>query len=537
MTLLCVPWLAAQDPGAEQELRIGRIEIETRNVFSEEETKDNFLFRLANDLHSTTRPEFIQRELWFGSGDPVHRAQLEELERNLRGMGIFGEVETELQDAGGGASDLRIRTRDRFSLILNSSISLVGGVQKFGGSFGEGNLFGTGKQVIVDFDLESGGERTGSASYVDPQFLGGWHRLSLSLGETEEGPFGRLSFRRPLKHLADDVSYGITVSGRERDVDYFRAGQSTVRVSEERFQGRGFISRSFGPAELRSSIGLELRLRHSDHGPAIGVDAARIRVPGQVREGQLGPMLRLDYLPSYRKVMGLDALDFVEDLGLGLSASLRPAYVLREESGTEGQGFIEGRLRSASEPLPATFLTTDLQGMLRWRGRRARGWRISAALHAFNLSLPGQTLAGSLTYDAALERQDLVPQLTLGEDNGLRGYPARELSGSRRIRLNLEDRVRSDLELLSLHLGFVAFFDAGWLHDATQGLSLSEGFRAVGVGLRLGSSELFGRGIIRVDLAWPLDELGGNDFRVSLSIAAGQVFEFFGNTSELRAEL
>jgi outer membrane protein assembly factor BamA len=127
------------------------------------------------------------------------------------------------------------------------------------------------------------------------------------------------------------------------------------------------------------------------------------------------------------------------------------------------------------------------------------------------------------------EGEDLPIELTLGEDNGLRGYPAREFSGTRRLRFNLEDRIDTGLEVRTVRFGLVPFFDAAWIGDEGWGSPLA----SVGVGLRIGSPEIFGRGVLRFDLAFPLTEVGGESFDPSLSIALGQVFTFFGNSSLL----
>jgi hemolysin activation/secretion protein len=181
-------------------------------------------------------------------------------------------------------------------------------------------------------------------------------------------------------------------------------------------------------------------------------------------------------------------------------------------------------------------LTLDAIGSARWYAGSEQGWFLTAAAHAFQMSLPAQTLAASLTFDAAFDVQGLAPQLTLGEDNGLRGYPAREFGGSRIVRLNIEDRIRTGIEILSVHVGAAGFFDVGWVHGESQDLSLGEAIKSVGVGLRFGSSELFGRNVGRVDFAWPLDDVNGVSYDLSVSFSAGQVFSFFGNATELRRE-
>ena len=77
----------------------------------------------------------------------------------------------------------------------------------------------------------------------------------------------------------------------------------------------------------------------------------------------------------------------------------------------------------------------------------------------------------------------------------------------------------------------VGFFDAGWVAERDQ--SLSDPFRSIGVGLRLGSSECVGGGVLRFDVAFPLDEIPGGSDNVQISVALGQVFSFFGNQANL----
>src|SRR5690606_26882036 len=76
--------------------RIRHVDIRTRDVFSDEAAHGNLLYRAANALHGTTWPHVVERELWFGEGDVVDRADVEELARRLRGTGWFGAVDTEL---------------------------------------------------------------------------------------------------------------------------------------------------------------------------------------------------------------------------------------------------------------------------------------------------------------------------------------------------------------------------------------------------------------------------------------------------------
>ena len=522
----------AQEP---TRVKVRDIDFTTRDIYTAEQAEGNLLYSLANLLHATTRDEVARRELWFGPGVVVTREEVEEVERNLRAMRLFGEVSTELTPNDDGTHDLAIRTRDRFTLSAQAGASAVGGVTKTSATLAENNLFGTGKQVAVNFRAAADDRET-YLRLTDPQLFGGWHRANVIIGDSDHGPFFNVDVTRPFKHLADPYSYGIGGSYAEREVEYYLSGDSVAQVPEVRREVTAFAAHAFGPRDLRGSAGFEARWRTSDYSPAKGSYASSIRVPGDTEEVRLGPTIGVDWRTHYEKVTGLDTLDYVEDLWFGVSAVVRPGLALRDEvgRGSQTQPLLSGVLKASVAPCASTYLTFETAGSARWHGGDAVGWKAFSALHAYPRSLPLQTLAASLTYEAEFETQDLPPQLTLGEDNGLRGYPAREFAGTRVMRLNLEDRIDTGITIWSVHVGAVAFTDVGWVHGDAQGLTMDSPIRSVGVGLRFGSSNLLGNRVVRLDFAWPLDEVGGTDYGMSISASMGQVFGWFGNLAELK---
>lgn len=538
LALAAAGGLVAQETRPDGALgRLRNVTIRTQDVFSDEQADHNLLYQLANLLHGTTRQEVVEREFWFTRGDRLTRDEIEELERNLRALGIFGGVKTTVTPVEDDRFDLAVDTRDRFTLAAAASYSRVGGVNKLSFRLAESNLFGTGKKLVATARY-SEDEHNNYLEYVDPQLFGTWHTLASRVGETEEGAFLDLALRRPYHHLSDPWTYGMESSSAQEDVDYYREGETTAEVPLDRHEMRFFAAHATGPREERHALGLDLRGRYAEYEPAFGIDAARWRVPGDTWWVEFGPYATYEYRPAFDEVQRLDAIDFDEDLPLGVSLLARVAARYRDEQGvgSEVQPVLALQTRIAVRAWPETYFTLEATGQARWNDARAQGWRTGLALHAYQLSLPQQTLAASFTFDLAAERQDLVPQFTLGEDNGLRGYPAREFSGSRYARLNLEDRIDTGIEVWSVRLGAAAFCDVGWVHDPVQGYSMSDPIRSVGLGLRLGSSHLFGSRVLRLDVAWPLDEVGGQDYGVSVSFATGQVFTFFGNASELRAD-
>lgn len=98
-------------------------------------------------------------------------------------------------------------------------------------------------------------------------------------------------------------------------------------------------------------------------------------------------------------------------------------------------------------------------------------------------------------------------QLTLGGNNGLRGYDRHYQSGDRSAVLNLEQRYYSDWHPLLLRVGFAVFFDVGraWYPNEDNG-SNGGVLSNAGIGLRLNSSRADKSSVVHIDLAFPFDK-------------------------------
>ncbi len=506
---------------------IRNIDITTRDVFTQEEAQGNLIYGLANFLHYTTDKDVIRTELWFHENDRVTRAEIEELERNLRALGLFGEVRTELHHVDDDTDDLDIWTRDKFSLIVSAGVSSVGGVNTFRGQLGETNLFGEGKRLTVSGRSDDQ-DQSVLLNYDDPQLFKSWYHANVTAGSSTEGPVAAVSIYKPFKHLTDPVSHGVSLSRVPYRADYYDDGTKVAEVKLKRVGGSAYLAHGFGPSDRRASLGIFVSGTSSRYGAATGSQAASIPVPGDTTEVQIGVRGTLDWAAEYLELENVDTLDYVEDQQLGVTVDLSLAGVLRDENGvgSELQTNLSGRVLAAARPFEDTYLTFELRGASRFGDGDVKSWEGRASVHGFQQSLPAQTLAFALRRDGAEDDQGLPRQLTLGEDNGLRGYPARQFNGTRMTVLNLEDRIATGVEVLSVHIGAVAFADFGW--PGGNSPNAGELFRSVGVGLRFGSSNLFGSNVFRLDAAWPLDEQAGRSFDMSLSFSAGQVFSFFG---------
>ncbi|MEM6511304.1 MAG: ShlB/FhaC/HecB family hemolysin secretion/activation protein, partial [Pseudomonadota bacterium] len=99
-------------------------------------------------------------------------------------------------------------------------------------------------------------------------------------------------------------------------------------------------------------------------------------------------------------------------------------------------------------------------------------------------------------------------QLTIGGENGLRGYPLDYQVGDRSFLVTLEKRYYWEYDLLQLFkVGGAAFYDIGraWYNDKDNGAN-GNVLQNVGVGLRLAPSRANAGTVIHLDIAAPINK-------------------------------
>lgn len=94
-----------------------------------------------------TRSEFVRRRIDLPLGQPLGAADLEQLRRDLYGLGVFRSVDTDVV-GDGAVRDLvvTVRERPRWSFELGGGVSTDQGVRGFGRATRH-NLFGTAQRV------------------------------------------------------------------------------------------------------------------------------------------------------------------------------------------------------------------------------------------------------------------------------------------------------------------------------------------------------------------------------------------------------
>lgn len=554
---LCAGIAGAELNSGQDQVTVTRVVVNRSNIFdlaNKNASQPQAVQLIAdniNSLHRTTRESVILREAGVAPGDKISVAEVANLERRLRNLGIFASVSTSLITADDGI-ELHITTQDSFSIVAGASGSYLGGVGDIGFTVGEKNLSGTGNELLFTLSRTTTGNFRGSAAFSDLHFFDRPWKTDYAVGRTNEGNF--LSFRLgdTFKSLGDGRQWSVTTDYTERNRNYYQDGNIVLQIPEQRsrlvashvwrrvlagvnFSDTKDTSLDAAP-QVQSFLrkGVELSIGQSEFSAAGGSLSDVFLVPDNNRRLYIGGLLAHDQVQGFRKVQGVDTLNFVQDIRLGSAAQIQLGVNFVEDfesagSTSSNDPFVAITLDKSFAAGKNSLLRVFANGNATLEEAGARPWNATVGLKAYNTKIDNLTLALNANYSTGEDGTDLPVQLTLGESNGLRGYDIRQFAGRSRVRMNLEARYRTNRKLGVLDVGLVGFADAGWvasddefiIDDASQSIRSS-----VGVGLRLASNSLLGPRVIRIDLALPLDAPDGDSANPSLSAAVGQVFRF-----------
>lgn len=530
-----------EDPAPEGKV-LDRIWVANLEVFG---LRTGFL-RWFNVFHRTTRWRQIEREVILRPGELWDHGKLQETERKLRDP-LFSSlvVVVPIKSPHPGRVDLLVVTRDVWSLRFNSRFEIQEqSFTKLTLSISENNLLGARKQLALVLDMDQSDVFVGPL-YVDKNIAGtrlqlrvyGGPLFSRETGELE-GSQSSTTFQYPLWSLQRTWAAGITLvhfDGVVRDfigTDLRTYDDPDTAELEEvpwRYEQRNIdietsVTRSFGKDVLhRVSVGHDLHVQRpavpDDFGFPDAVRDAFVRdvFPRSERTSSLFARLNV-FTPRYIAYRDISTYDLSEDARLGPDATVTAGAAL-ETIGAE-TNFLFASAEAG--------YTLDLRGDGFVRLAAAGSVRLQdSELIDNRLDLVGKVVTPRVAHLFRVAAQVQVGRrlneqqnrfLTVGGDDGLRGYRIRAFNGQARVLGNVE--VRSmPLEIWFARAGAIAFWDVGHAAETFSDL----GFRHdVGAGIRWLLPQLSPL-VYRLDWAVPLTG-AGRGFPGRIIFGVDQVF-------------
>jgi len=520
-------------PLAVQEGAVVReIHVVTQSIFDPGKPGENrLIFRLADRLHRTTRPEVIERQLVLRRGDRFTQEALEESERILRANAYLYDATVRAVPANPpdpGAVDIEVTTRDVWTLQGGIAFNRAGERNTGSVHLEDTNFLGTGKEVtllhIDDIDRTSDVFR-----FRDPSLLGSRGRLELSYADNSDGGRKRFELDRPFYSL--DARWALGVSGMQDErveplYEFARIVQRFRHESDFAEIYTGLSPGLSGGGTHRWRAGFTFD--HQRFDAEGGLDSTTVIPPDRKLSY---PWISYESVrDGYIVERGLDRLQRTQDLNLGRQFHMRLGWSTPELGGDVTRLIFETGLTAGWRPGPRQLLLASAQGSTRTRSGQTENLRAGGGLRYYARNF--RPSFGDSVFYAAAEaefgrRLDPEDQILLGGDNGLRGYPLRLQSGDRRFLVTLEQRFFSDREYFHLvHFGAAVFFDAGraWYDKIPERYFFPTErpiLKDIGLGLRIGSSRSSKASMVHLDLAFPLD---GDFNRVQWLVSSSDSF-------------
>lgn len=514
----------AVDPSPEGK-RIAGVDVVILDVIEERDPAPNFL----NWFHVTSKDYTATRELLFGVGDRYDVRQVNETERNLRGLRQFSLVVIlPLRTDDPDEVRLLVICKDIWSLRLNSDFVFRNGqLELLFLQPAEENLFGTHRRAFLNFLYEPDIITLG-ARFIDPRMAGTRYTWSAAAnvlvnhgtGDVE-GSSGSLSYGLPLFWTKSQWAWGASVDWAKETTRRFLGTQLATYDADvtpgpdpipfvydtEEIGGRISVTRSTGYL-VKNDFTLGASADRSvyrappppaDVAPAAFEEFEREVVP--FSETRNGPFLQWRfYLNQFTSVTDVETMGLQENYLVGPELFARVYPVAQAFGSTRdlvgyrgtaaythdlGNGFARAYASGGIEHdlgLSGKMTDTIVQG----------GVRV----------VTPSFFIGRLVYDGTgiYRHRNFSNRLTsVGGDGRLRGYPSRAFLGENLVASNLEFRSRP-IALWTVLLSGAAFWDSA---DAFDGAELSPKHGA-GFGARILFPQL-GRAILRADWGFAID--------------------------------
>jgi hypothetical protein len=482
-------------------LRIGKIEIVTRNIFDPSPGSiSGPIISVANALHMKTRSSTVRSHLLFARGERWDPERGDEAARNLRNLQFLvpERIDPVIE---GDSLRVIVETRDLWSTLLDFNLERGGGETVGAFSFTERNLFGFGKELSLGYSEDP----TGVSRQLflhDPAIGGGRARLRLGTATGSGGARNEFLIGVPFYAL-DATSSWMAEGDRSTSVARLFESGSEVAHLDRRVENLKFTAGHGGRVGgTVRRVTLAFHLFNRRLGPTVLDPGAPPDFGGDednLRIRRLSGAVRL-WRPEFIQRSFVNEMGPVEDFDVGQSALMELGYSPQFLGGSENEAFVRfgieagahhrlgfGRLRVNMESRVRRSPTEILR---RVDGRWTTQW-----------SPRHTTVVALLGIEGSRVPRDF--QIVFGGLNGLRAYGVHALSGRRAWRLNLEDRWGLPVDIGDLlRVGAAGFYDGARAWGPGSGGS--EWFHSLGFGLRMSVPRFAPSQVLRFDVAWPV---------------------------------
>ncbi|MFT4942086.1 MAG: hypothetical protein ACI88A_005160 [Paraglaciecola sp.] len=489
---------------------IDALNIIAHPIFDENESDILAIHHFANWLHINTEDEVIKERLPFSVGDSVGEDELAEAERIIRSQPYIRDAKVSLSARCqfDDPTEVEIHTWDNWSMIPTVSFGRKGGNNKFSLGLKEDNLLGMG--IRTRFKYNSDEQRNGYQLTIKSATPYIKHStLLLDFLDNDDGQRTQLVFDKPFYHLRSESMFYAEYLSDEKTEEIFQSGltRNSFDVKSHHYQlATGWLLDN----TIGSNSSSRFKIGVTDEKSTFFVSDTQhendqIYLPKN--RNYRYPWLGFEYLQRNFKVFSdIYLIKQSEDINLGWQYDLKLGLELSDVAPGSDLAYHLMLSTSKGYALNDGLLLLSLKGDGAFNTSNPDQYLLSFNAEYFKRYTPLFGLY-SRTSMITSNNQFMDTPVTLGDENGVRGYSLQYQHGEHSVSATAEARFYSGYNLYKiLDVGFAAFMDVGKASggEQAQGNETNSLISSVGVGARLYSSRSSHRSVVHIDLVKPL---------------------------------
>jgi len=500
-----------------------------------------------NVVHSRTTDATIRDRLGFREGDTLDSLRLADGERNLRSEHFLADAKVRRVVLDDGRNLVRVETWDRWSTTVIEGLNRSGGELSWLLGLRESDLLGTGQDLGFSYS-STPQARSWTETYTHTAFLAPGGLLQVLSSEVSNGHNVVVNAGYPLRSRFQDwawlVQFQDSLYDRRvlatpdlrsdldsrHDLGWTPDSWLSDAPQSESRTGRAAIARIWGRETQFVLSGVAESQLDSGAAPyavftfdttelaALRKDPelhAWLQPAPQRDDRRLGLSLTVQDL-DYLRLRNFNQLKWTEDIPTGWTLTGTAMANVLSRGTVRDDGYLAAQAKwtgvdgdaygSATANWKSFFKDGQAeQGSAAWKaeGRWLQGHGLQAIADASS-----QQVLGVPTW---------ISEVSLGEDNGLPGFPARYLSGKGLFLATTEFRWALPLEALTVAPALAVFGGAGRVSDEPSVWGDGPWHEGVGFGIRLGMTRSPSAIVNYLDLSHPL----GSDAKLGWLISFG----------------
>lgn len=495
-------------------------------------------------IHTTTRPELIERFVLLKRGDSCDELRRAESERILRAQPFIAEASVRAVPDSSGGVIIEVRTSDEVALVLGLAASGRMPIAHFV-RLGYANIAGRGVYLAGDWRDGAPFRNGFGGRLVDNQFLGRPYIFAADGHVTPLGADWALGASHPFYTDIQRIAWRARI-GAEDDYVRFRNDDDSdhsLRLVRNYFDIGGIVR--IGPPGRLSLFGASvsgdderpgsIQRLITDQGFAPDTSQLLVNRYLDHRIARVNALWGVRDL-GFASVRGFDALTATQDLAVGFQMGTMFGRSLSVLGSRDDDIFLSGDLYVGQVGIN-NALRLQVQAEARrdntaaqWDGILATG----RAIEYIKL-VPIHTTTLSLEFSGGW-RQRIPFNLTLSDpDGGVRGYHGSNTPGGQRLVGRMDNRVFVGRPWNLGDVGVAAFGEIGrlWAGDIPYGVT-TPWRPALGISL-LGAVPVRSARLWRLDLAYAMrPEPGRGRFELRVSNTDKTTF-FLAEPSDIGA--